>query len=851
MFHFLLTALIALLLAGANAGEIKIKEKINAADGQWEVGNTASRRFATPLGALYRFQPRYQYRPATLLDYSGSNGELFDTGSHGLNCNCDYCRARYSMSSVLCQIPQNMAKNRYLMCEFSLRNFPGFSPDRNYINCFTIGFSNQSGTSYDYDTLQSVLRVNWANSYYYSRYQANPLQPDPQALFFATGEPYMPPFEPLNIRLIFDTRPRGLVYLIVNGERRYIGKHEEKSPKNPPKIRSLSILIEKSNPAAPDVDVFWEISDPKITSFDQDETLLALLDGKYKPYPTELFDRERKLASSKNPDYLYRSAVKLLYGSAENAPAPEKGIETLRRAATDNHVPALYLLGLCYFRGLGVESNPEQALKYLETARQYGSPDAGVLSALIEYRRRRLTFIWPDEVKTAIARPLAGPGHDYGQWTDIFGYRGPMPLEYSFRSTLRGAFDCAGDNIQAIRRKPDDNLRAAYLNSLRPALARSVFPEKLPVRLKTGPNEDHYSGFDFELAEEAVKANYAPAQYALAIALDFSGLDGSERARLQTDERIDSLLKQAAARNFSHAVLAQIRRKLLRREDPRSLITPQIAFEFADEPWFLALVFAMENPGFPGVDELLIHRLDSAQTILARQKESPATRYFAGLLALMHPYGPQMSLYQRSRLEGNPYQARTFELFTPMQEGNVHAQYMVGKFLLENPRELPSVGISRDSAFQSDAAAFLARGPQLLRKAGQAGHLKALYLLALHEKNQLEALRLLELPCHYNIADAWLLRARILERFRPGVETVRAYEQCAALGVPEGLAFLARNASDPEKKRRYDLEFLRLDLRLRSNDIFDFYDSRHFLKQQWISSDLLNVPDHWSPQATP
>ncbi|MGE4565239.1 MAG: hypothetical protein AB7F32_10235 [Victivallaceae bacterium] len=833
-------ALAALLVFAAAADEPKFVEKVNFAKGRWETANSAAKRFDTPLGTLFRFQPRRNF----LIASTRPGGEYRDGERHGRNCPCVYCAARFALSSIQCPIPQNTAKGRFLAFEFVIRNFPAFTADQRYVNTFTINFGKQSSVGDDLDNLQSVLRVSPAGAFFISSNQSliGPYYNEPLSL--STGERYMPPFEPLHVRLIFDTRSNGLIYLVINGSRLFIGKAEDRAVKNPPRIRSFGIMIEKGDESRSDVDAFVEVSEPRVGSFELEETLPSLLDMKHQPYPYQLFDQERKLANSRNPDYLYYCALKLLYGAPDTPPAPEKGIELLRRAASDNHSPSLYRLGLCYFRGLGVEADLPQALKLLETARQYGSPDAEALIALIEFQRNRPLFLWPDEVKEKILRPRGGTGHDAAHWRDILEAEGPapMPLEYSFRSAMRGALDYGHDSIRTVYRKPGDTERADYFKSLRPELLKCVYPSRLPVRLNTGANEDRYLGFDLALAEEAVKADYAPAMYALAVALDCAYPKSAERQNLKIDRRIDGLLAEAAARKFSLAVLEQIRINLIRGEDPRGLITPQLAFEFAEEPWFLGLLFAIDHPGFPGIAEFLNHQPRIALNILFEQRETAETRYFSGLLKLMHPSGPQKSLLQRARLTGNPYQSRTFECFVPMQESNVHAQYLVGKFLLENPRELPMVKALRDSPYQSEAAAILQRGPRLLRQAADAGHLKAQYLLALNEKNRLEALRLLEEPCRAMIPEARLLRAQILRQFRPRPEVLQAYQDCAALGIPEALSYLALNTTDPEQKTRLYREFLRLDRERRENDIFDFYASRHLLKQQWINSDLLNIP---------
>ncbi len=840
MFRIAAAALVALLVSGAAADEPKFIEKVNFATGRWEIANSAAKRFDTPLGALYRFLPRRDFMIA-----SGWSGSFGGGDHHGRNCSCDYCVARFAISSIQCPIPQNIAKGRFLTFEFVIRNFPAFSAEQRYINAFTINFGRQSSIGDDMDNLLSVLRVTPFDAVYLSSTRVSiAAYYNPTRLFFSTGENYMPAFEPLQVRLIFDTRPNGLIYLVINGKRLFIGKGGDRAPKNPPRIRSFGIMIEKGDAGKPDIDAYFEVSDPRVGSFELEETLPSMLEVKYQPYPYERFDHERKLANSRNPDYQYWSALKLLYGAPDTPPSPEKAIGLLRRAANDNHLPSLYQLGLCYFRGLGVEPDWPQALKLLETAQQYGSDDAGVLIALIEFQRNRSQFLWPDEAKEKIVRPLAGPGHDTSQWRDILDSVGlrPMPLEYSLRSAMRGAFDCWNDSVRTVYRKPGDAARADHLKLLRPDLGQCVYPARLPVRLNTGSNEDRYLGFDLALAEEAVKADYAPAKYALAVALDFAYPKREDREPLKIDQRIDGLLAEAAAQKISYAVLEQIRRKLLRREDPRGLITPQLAFEFAEEPWFLGYLFAIDRRDFPGVEEFLNHQTLIARNILLEQPETAESRYFSGLLKLMHPAGPQKSLLQRARLTENPYRSRTFELFVPMQERDVQAQYMVGKFLLENPRELPMVAARRDSAYQSEAGAMLQRGPQLLRQAADAGHLKAQYLLALNEKNRLEALRLLEEPCRRNIPEARLLRARILSQFRPQSEVQQAYQDCAALGIPEALSQLARTAVDPKEKERWYREFLRLDQERRENDIFDFYAPRHRLKQQWIGSDLLNVP---------
>ena len=78
-----------------------------------------------------------------------------------------------------------------------------------------------------------------------------------------------------------------------------------------------------------------------------------------------------------------------------------KAINMLVKAANKKHILAMYQLGICYYRGFGVEIDFDNACKWLGKAANYNLPDAIVLYAMIQlYKNNFLPF--RDESSTKI-----------------------------------------------------------------------------------------------------------------------------------------------------------------------------------------------------------------------------------------------------------------------------------------------------------------------------------------------------------------------------------------------------------------------------------------------------------------
>ncbi len=841
---------------------------------EWETRNRVRKQFETPLGMLYRFDPEASFPLAT---------KLLRTGIHPANCRCSQCTAWHTMSSLQCVIPRKAHDSRYLAIDFIVRQFPAFEKAENRVFDFAVTQSDNTQITDNYFDLNARLHSHL--EWYESIYQNQVLVPDFDGpALITTGAQYRPKYEPQSIRIIFDNQANGPVYVIINGERLFVPKYEGASiPRLP--LNTIGFCVEKSM-EMPVVNI--ELSPPRLIAFDREEVLLRFLDGKFQQYPYSGYHlkpqagpREkrdlRKMRNSQNPDFHYATAMSLLYGTDPEQPLdPEAGVKLLKRAMRDDHVFAIYQLGVCYLRGLGVGRDNAEALNYFTKADDAGYVRASAMAALTLLRQHQEDSVVDLEIGKKILARLS-PGArldefcvraDRAYLNCLLGIHANS-LEYSYRELWSEAL------------MPENELNRAELgNKFRreryekglPRFRNTVFPKQLSIRLEANENENQ----DFcKTAEKALRDDlYAPAGYALA--QYWSHLAERERP-VDMENRIDRALELSAAGGFLPAVLMQYERALAAGR-PVPKLTPQFEFTYADEPWFLFLRFAEKNPEHPAVKAMLRNHYHAKALELLKNDATPDGGYLLGLLTLMHPDGPLGTTRQRinpppkttsgaappkSPADADPrfefsrglplkqekpkpppedeplYGAETFALFVPSLPGNPDACYLIGKLLLQNPDLLPAVPAIPEKPARPLYSGIPTRATMYLARAAEAGNLKARYLLARSEPSPVKAIELLKPLRDAGITEAWLLTADIQAKQYGFTIAVPAYQRAAALGSPDAYSILARNTADPAKKRALWQSFLTADKRQSLLDPLDTYSPKEELRQHLISSDLL------------
>ena len=156
-----------------------------------------------------------------------------------------------------------------------------------------------------------------------------------------------------------------------------------------------------------------ELSTSKITLVDTEEEIQKLPPVEFVEYPYEGYitmrenskERRRKkktnLKRLDNPDEIYANALHLLKGKDLI-----EGAKLLAYIAKKKeHIFAMKQLGICYWRGIGVEKNIKKALKWFNKAGEYKLSDALRLSGLVELRDTAKPYI-ADHQRSRIFRML-------------------------------------------------------------------------------------------------------------------------------------------------------------------------------------------------------------------------------------------------------------------------------------------------------------------------------------------------------------------------------------------------------------------------------------------------------------
>ena len=111
--------------------------------------------------------------------------------------------------------------------------------------------------------------------------------------------------------------------------------------------------------------------------------------------------------------------MRYLYGD-EKVFDTVKALQLFEKAARKRHLPALYQLGLCYWRGYGVMPDENKAIRYLREARDYGLPEAGALLLLMETEKRGRPWFFSERYKKQLDQIPNNGSHD----VDFLGRRG-------------------------------------------------------------------------------------------------------------------------------------------------------------------------------------------------------------------------------------------------------------------------------------------------------------------------------------------------------------------------------------------------------------------------------------------
>lgn len=322
---------------------------------KWEPVGKVEKKYHTPLGAVFQLPG---YRPDDFsVNVNGLYVKIFSDEFDAVKC-----------------------KSRFIAIDFSARLFPEKLPEKGVFpgDVFLGWGSNGAGIFTIYDLITAFgaggLHVNDAIAF------------QTKAGFCRSGVEYpygikspADPFKLYTFRHIIDAK--GKYQFFINGD---WGKcmvelpdiklnngmiyHAKARKLQPFKVNSFCLYSDRK--------LQLELSDPVVYFADEWEDLKKLPALSCREYPYRGYRDFPLKETRRNPDAWYAEAMEILYGSRRET-HPQEGIKLLEKAARKDHALAEYQLGLCYYRGIGVEQDFKTAGKHLRQAFESKIGDAG------------------------------------------------------------------------------------------------------------------------------------------------------------------------------------------------------------------------------------------------------------------------------------------------------------------------------------------------------------------------------------------------------------------------------------------------------------------------------------------
>lgn len=782
---------------------------------EWVAGSGVRKLYDTPAGAVYEFQSS-MFEPDC----------WFHEGQHA---NCKACTKReetkgkfYALQIGLFKDQSEALKKsrRFIVIDFMERKFPAIqkqilSQGFAVVNSRHLAMRDGANVDMIIDCGQFDANQNGAQSGSLTcsrndsrrRTQAVPVE-----LFFnnLTGPGWMPQiYDLIPWRIIIDTRQHGTISLNINGCKWIQRSYEIFS--TPAPVQSIGIFIPRGNAKR-----IIELSSPTVTLVENEEKLAKLpplspLEYPYRSYPADL----TKINKSGNPDALYSYAMRLINGEEASVDFIQ-GTELLKKAAADRHVLAMYQLGVCYYRGLGVEQNDDIAITWLSKAQDEYCQDAIALKYLIMAKNG--TFPKDRKKQNDAFKKLSEIsclGNNAIMFGDIINTASLMPLiDFSNDPHLlffNGRYYFPEKPLicsQSCNHSNENNGSFNFFN-------RSYLRGQCNISANNG------SRFAAEWIDQAIAMDFSPAML-------FKGRILSDPQKYHDKWQVSDG-RQAALALFEHgaelgntdcvvdALLIKAQLGLL---NTANLDAAQIILR--ENHVYYVLCYCLANKTLPGCAEFLSGNYASAIQIW--KKNSDAWSAFLLGAYSYDEYQRQMFLAPGTRPDQGKelYQSAIAYWKQAANAGIVPAQYLLGKIYLSGNKVIGDH----------------TEGRKLLQQAAGKGHIGALLELAEDSwntyKNKKQALEYLSKPCDANIPEAWVLLSRILEKSYSTSEQAKllnAYQHAVELGNPEacnklGIAYYKGSIGlkkDSTMAAEYWSKCYKLDTAWRNQQIDNFY----------------------------
>jgi hypothetical protein len=779
-----------------------MKTKTNASPtkrfaGEWKTNGAVKKLYDTPLGEVFEFYPTNPF----LNSVKGQN------------------RLDNQLNTIQFELYKNSKEQkelkRFIVIDFKIRVFPATVESENPRLYFVLTRSLSSS-----GTIQKLQGINGQAAFFnYCRLSPprdlkltqvySPKGKDKEKIVesikihahASLGHSFLPAYEIISMRMIIDTNMDGIITSNVNKALHWSLRENSSSQEDYP-VRSFGILVT-------DIEVLGlgknrkilELSRPQVLLTDSEEEVEKLPPVEFAEYPYEGYmkmyeeskkkKKKRNLKRLDNPDEIYANALHLLKGED-----PVEGIDLLTYAAKrKEHILAMNQLGICYWRGIGVDPNPEKALVWFRKAGEYYLPDALAYGGALALQRTAKPYI-NDHNKKYVSRALNkklrynGGKHSTVVFAAILGHGGlgaQSPKAGYWKAVKRLLPTYNGQNITE-----DEE-------------AKKIIDEAVAAKF---PAAIYFKG-QFMIAEAALKAEKMKPVLEQAMAL------------FKLGEQLGDL-ECAIEVMHCKARLGQLK--------PEDFDTESYV-KFSDHPLYYLLQYAVKNPEAPGVKEFLAGDFRAARSIW--EKNLNDTSHF--LLALEGIY--QYFHYGANTVMSKMYNEDIGDIkdayrhLDAAAKANIRdAVYLKGVYLLNQ----------KHNSFSSTESGDRTIGVNLLRKLVPQ-NIKAQYYIIKNNfynnksfyKEYLQQLKPLR---DSNFPDAWLLSSDILARlYRGNVKkqqnVIGAYKKTASLGSVRALERLAtlyykNGHADAEAKamaEKYWKKFLEADEKQRRNDPWDPY----------------------------
>jgi len=827
------------------------QENEKALSGQWECRNGVKKLYDTPLGAVYKIEPN---------QYSSS---IFSFGSYGDNTSINSLQTSLKFNQKKVKI-----QPQFIVLDFYIRLFPAVERSGNPNLYFTVTRSNLPGKQINKITdLNGVSDfignkpICWGPIPTHSKYKMEiPFNP---ALALPLGQLYIPYYETVSCRMILNTNNSGISSVNVNGSWKDIRDRKENFTDKTP-FQSIGIMIVARDDALLKLSP-KKVKDPERANEDTVRTLLEIspitarmlnsedelrelppLQLTEYPYSGYSWDRARP-KSTRNPDEIYGRAMKLINSGEDLV----EGVKQLNEAAKSNHVFALYQLGICYYRGIGVEPDINEALRWLKRASEYNLPEAAALYGLLQIHRPTPTLHMSNVQKEYLKWCLNSFSMYYGKHENwimakmFFNNKGENPFDnyaaspklelWTIANNLAGVY--YRNNIPAHQEQGKTALSSIANPTLRDNYFRNVRNEPLV-------EDENFRDNSLELL--VTEDQYPPAmlyrgRLLLAIQpfggafgpLSPTSLDKTKRTAEEALNEASRMFQDGAMRGNSECkteemfCLAQM--KKLNVAD----FTPSLDLQLSDYPLYHILRYAVENPQAPGIKEFLNRKYSDARKVWS-DNPTPWNNFLLGAETLYQffDYGWD-SAYYRIYWGDIKDVVTAFELLDKAAAaGIIPAQYLTGMQHIRKQRDLMQAEIT---------------GIKLLKAAAENGCIKAECQLVQYEfktrtgvdKTWVERLKKARAA---DSPDAWFLTAEILTRAfaeQPAhrSEILEAYEKAAELGSTRAwyrMGMISYKNKDLKQAASYWSEFIKRDRQDRSQDIRDPYYEK--LKKDYLGA---------------